>query len=235
MKKISVAIFAMAIMASPLTAQQEVRAEKYMGIGYDYTINDVKAMFPGATFEDQNVAWAKPGEKLIAITGEGLTGSILIFFRDERPNYRAYYMSYWTVIVKGWNKDAKPGYEDVPTLLALGEKAAEDFAAKQSDDKGYQAKWVRWAPDSPIALSRLKAKFGEKVRYRIENSDFSTYAAWDNKGIEARLTDDKKYVEFVNFNFTLEEVHRGIERSARRTTDAISGAAAASGLPSILD
>lgn len=204
MGRVKVGILALAIVVTPLVVQHQVRAENYMGIGYAYSINDVKAMFPGAIFEDVKPAWAKPGDRFLAITGNGIAGSIRILFQDERPAYSQAFS-----------------------------KEAADILAQQPDDKRYVAQWVRWVPDAPIAFSRLKSKFGSKFRFASDNQDFSTAAVWDNKGIVAPLTDDRQYASWVEFQFTPDEQTQGVRRrlkAAHGVLDAVF--AASSSVPS---
>lgn len=234
MKKFDFGIITVVMVASLMIGQLPGHAETYMGIGYNYTINDVRAIFPGATFEDQKVAWAKPGEKLICITGVGITGSIRILFQDARPSYPDNYKVYWTTIVRRKIEDRRmsadkpklsPNAEkEVEELAVLASKKwAREFGAIQSDDKGYQAKWVRWIPNAPIPISRLKTKFGANPRISIDDTDFSIWAAWDSKGVAALLTDDKQLAHWVQYEFTPAEQRKGIELSVNRIINGVTG------------
>src|SRR3989337_1644867 len=60
-------------------------AEIYQGILPKDTLGDVKARFPHAQFTKITPAWAQPKDFLYSITGEGLSGTIIVKFDDGRP------------------------------------------------------------------------------------------------------------------------------------------------------
>lgn len=79
--------------------------------------------------------------------------------------------------------------------------------ASQTDEVALSVNWVRWVPDTRIPLQRLVSKYGKPDKSGFSDEDYKPYRSW-NRGIEAYLTDDEKYVDRIDFNFTKEEYRK---------------------------
>jgi hypothetical protein len=77
--------------------------------------------------------------------------------------------------------------------------------------------WVRWAPDSPIPITRLIAKYGKPEKSDFNSDDFKPYKSWPTRGITAYTSDDGKRVHRIDFNFT-EKDYKAAFDSQRPTT-----------------
>lgn len=162
---------------------QPVFAEIYREIKPYTTLADLKSMFPGATFEILNVAWAKEGEALYKVSGVGLPGSMRIKMNDS------------AVL---WQK-----------LIASMSEAPVDEGLKKfatSTDETISVEWVRWIPDVAIHIDRLVSKYGPPENSRVSGDDFSTSKTWDSKGVSALLLDEGKFVVQIDFTFTIDEI-----------------------------
>ncbi len=121
---------------------QAAHAEIYQGIGPLDTMADLKAKYPHATFEQLHPAWAQEQDVMYKITGQGLSGLIIIKFVDHRPDYR--HRSLVT--------------QDEPTIKFL------TYLMNMSDDESLDVEWVRWIPEAPVPLQRLVAKYAPPRR-----------------------------------------------------------------------
>ena len=51
---------------------------------------DLKGKFPKASFKRLNPGWAKETDVMYQITGEGMSGTIVVRLYDERPQYKEF-------------------------------------------------------------------------------------------------------------------------------------------------
>lgn len=164
-------------------------AEIYRGIGPLDTLGSVKAKLPSATYERLKPAWARPEDALYAVSGEGISGTIIIKFNDSRPLFRQ--------------------------LLATATKAEDkkmfEGLAKETDEEAFSVEWVRWMPDSPIPLQRFISKYGEPEQRGFSDEDMQPYRLWKTKGIAAYLSDSESFVLRVDFDFTRDEMREAYQ------------------------
>lgn len=178
--------------ATPLSPPAEI----YMGIRPFDTLADVKKLFPNATFKDLKPAWAKPSDRLMSISGPGISGTIIVLFYEHRMSDRG-----------------KSQHPDLPTInKMLGE----------TDDVALEVEWVRWSPISPgVPLARLVSKYGAVFEKGYDASDFQPFRQWKAAGVLAVLSDDEKTVIGVDFTFTPEE--RCVTAKAKKLDQLIVG------------
>jgi hypothetical protein len=162
---------------------QAAHAEIYQGIGPLDTMADLKAKYPHATFEQLHPAWAQEQDVMYKITGQGLSGLIIIKFVDHRPDYR--HRSLVT--------------QDEPTIKFL------TYLMNMSDDESLDVEWVRWIPEAPVPLQRLVAKYGPPQEKGFRQEDLQPYRRWAKKGLAAFLSDDEKAVLRIDYEFTPDE------------------------------
>jgi hypothetical protein len=155
------------------------RAEVYQGVGPLATFADVKTLFPQATIERLQPAWAQPEDVLYALSGAGISGTIIVKFYDGRPAYRR------RLIIE--TDDARRRmYEEL---------------ASNTDDAALSVEWVRWIPFEPVPLKRFVSKYGEADSSGFRDDNMVPFRQW-SRGILANLDDDSKNVLNVEFSFT---------------------------------
>lgn len=159
-------------------------AETYRGIGALDKLKDIKNRFPYAKVEKVNPGWIKPDEAMYRFTGEGMAGSIIIKFFDNREFWKN-------------EADKVNDPEMAENLRAL---------AQRSDDEALGISWVRWVPDRPIPLERLISKYGKPEESSYSEEDYQPVRQWIEKGLVTYLTDDEKYVNRIDFTFTKKEI-----------------------------
>ncbi|HCI12598.1 MAG TPA: hypothetical protein DFK12_01180 [Gallionellaceae bacterium] len=160
-------------------------AETYKDIGPLDTLGDLKARFPKATFIKQNPAWAQKTDVMYQISGEGMSGKIIVKLYDGRPLYQE-------MLEKNPEIDNSEFYRKL---------------VNETDDEAISVEWVRWIPDYIIPASRFISKYGKPDKSGFADEDLQPYRLWEKKGLTAYLTDDEKNVVRVDFQFTRNE-HR---------------------------
>jgi len=160
-----------------------VYAETYKEIGPLDTLGDLKEKFPKAEFSRFNPAWAKDTDVLYQIAGVGMSDSIVIKLYDGRPVYKKY-------------------LEENP------EGPRSDLYRKLmevNDEEALTLTWVRWVPNYPMPISRYISKYGQPDNRGYDDERMQPYWLWKKKGLVAYLTDNKKYVDRVDYIFTTAE------------------------------
>jgi hypothetical protein len=71
--------------------------------------------------------------------------------------------------------------------------------------------WVRWVPDLPLPITKVVAKYG-KYSKSGTSDDFTPYKAWVGRGITAIVSEDGKYVHYLDFEFTQKENDEGYKK-----------------------
>lgn len=165
-------------------------AEIYQNILPTDTLGEVKSKFPNAHFEKRSPAWAQSTDVMYALTGQGISGTIIINFFDNRPEYQKQYES----------AEEDTQKQLLKTLL------------QESDDEAISVNWVRWVPDIPFPLQRLIAKYGVPEKKGFSNDDFQPYREWKKIGLYVYLSDDEKYVQRIDFSFTKEEYKKAYKK-----------------------
>lgn len=160
-------------------------AETYKDIKPLDTLADIKAKLPGAKYERLHPAWAQEWETLYTVSGEGLSGTIVVKFQDSRPYFR-----------KKLQENSEAEHKDVVEKLA-----------NASDDEALSVEWVRWIPVAPIPLQRFILKYGKPDNKGFADENLQPYQEW-KKGLTAYLSDDEKSVVRVDFFFTPEELRQ---------------------------
>lgn len=172
------------VVALVVAQPAALRAEIYMGIRPFDTLGDIKKLFPGATLEDLKPAWAKPADRLVNISGSGISGDITVLFFDPRPGDLDFLKNYPNSVIH--------------------ESVTKD--SQKTDDDALEVTWVRWSPDVPgIPVARLISKYGPAFEKGYSDSNFAPYRLWKSAGVEAFLDDSEKTVTRVDFTFTIEE------------------------------
>lgn len=160
-----------------------VWGEICQGIGPLDKMADIKARLPGATYERIHPAWAQEEDALFGISGEGLSGTIIVKFFDTRPFFRR-------ELGKDIDSNLRKTYEAL---------------ASKPEEEAMSVEWVRWIPDAPIPLQRFVSKYGKPERSGFSDDDLQPYREWIGRGLAVMLSDDEKRVLRVDYRFTLEE------------------------------
>ena len=182
---VAILTLSVAVGSKPATA------EIYKGIAPYSNLATIKAMFPGATFEKVTPAWALPKDAMYEMSGEGLSGKIVLKFTDGRPQY---------IAIRDSLHD--PAGED--SLMF----AYWDALANGTEDDALHIDWVRWVPDAPIPLARFVARYGSAFRRGYADEDMQPYRLWATRGICAFLADGERTVVRVDYTYTTAEWQR---------------------------
>lgn len=209
--KIICKLFIFSILIIPTLAYAEI----YLNIRPFDSLGDVRNKFPGGVFEKIVPAWAKERDVLFKITGEGLSGSIIIKFYDWRPLSRKYLQYYIDEqnLRKGEvvnNQESIPSfikeYHDDQLESLIRSRQAE-LNKNEDDDKVLTVEWVRWSPDNPIPLQRFITKYGKPEKSGFDDSSMVPYKEWE-RGITVYLSDDGKMVLLIQYDFNNEELSK---------------------------
>lgn len=195
----TVSSLTLATLVLPAPAQ----AEKYRGIGYHYSMNDLMAAFPNAEFKTNEVAWTQKNQKFITISGSGITGEIMVLMEDTRPSYYQRYL------------DAEAG----SNLEALNY-----FGASREDKNSLMVEWLRWVPPLSLPVGNIVRKFGKGYSKVVNDEDFSESLSWSSKAVTAQLNQEGNKVLFVTYSFTSAEILEGWLRENKCLSDAFSAA-----------
>ena len=170
------------------------KAEVYMGLITPMTLGEIKAKFLHAKIENAHAAWASEAEAVYIISGNGISGSIVVKLSDFRPiNKKAV--------------ETTPLTENNSEYL----QACTNEMNKSDDDALFIAPgdFVRWCPDTSIPAQRLITRYGKPDQTGFDENDFKPYLEWTKRHIRAYTTDDGKNLTFVTFTFTNEEANAG--------------------------
>jgi hypothetical protein len=173
------------IFLAALFVFSAAHAESYRDIGPLDNLGDIKKKFPNADVEKLSPGWAQETDALYKLTGTGMSGWIIVKFDDLRPTFK-----------ENAEKDS------TAESAALFQKISQ-----QSDEEALSVNWVRWVPDTKIPIQRLVSKYGKPDKSGFSDEDYQPYRSW-NKGVEAYLSDDEKYVERIDFFFTRDEYRK---------------------------
>lgn len=154
-------------------------AESYQGIGALDTLGDVKSRFPNANVEKLAPAWAQPDDALYKFTGQGISGSIVIRFYDDRPKWKA----------------------DLELATTTEDAEIYQKLSQANEDSALTVVWVRWVPFESIPLSRLVSKYGKPSKSGFDD-DYRPFKEWESKAITAFLANNEKNVISIDYNFT---------------------------------
>lgn len=190
-----VTIFAASLLVCLVVSRSS--AEVYMGIGPLSTLRNVKKIFPRATYKLENPARAKKEDVMYSLTGPGISGQIIIMFKDKRPHSEM-------------------------LIEKAKDNVFKDFFKRQaeiSDEEALYVMNVRWIPDTPFPLERLIKKYGNPDRSDFRPEDYQPYKYWE-RGVQAFLSEDGKNVVMIEYSFTekeyMEFFKRKVEEELKR-------------------
>jgi hypothetical protein len=181
--------------------------EVYKGIMPSFVLNDVKKLFPNATFEKMNPAWAKENDALYKVLGPGLSGTIVIKLTSYKETFKSSAQHVDSLI----EADSLLSPDTLKWDERFKSKRANFRKFSESDWKSFQeytedsmeVSWVRWVPDSKIPVKRFIIKYGKPDTTNYSDDDLTPYKYW-KRGISVYY-DDKEIVEKVDFDFTYED------------------------------
>lgn len=160
------------------------------------SLSIIKSKYPNAKFEDTKAAWVKEDESLIKLTGAGIPGSIFLKFSTGDSILKFFIKTDQEII------DKNPIYDN--SYFENNIKKYNALLALPLDQR-LTLDWVRFVPPNPIPFARLVSKYGNPEKYDFDPENFQPFCSWDNKGLNANLSDDKKYVYAIEYSFTDED------------------------------
>ncbi|MEQ1597862.1 MAG: hypothetical protein ABL880_00700 [Methylotenera sp.] len=161
----------------------------------------IKAKYPNAKLEDIKAAWLKENEAFIGLTGVGIIGAINLKFSTSDD--------YWKTSIESTQREI----ESNPTAdNSIREYDIADFNGRLNLplDQRLTLDWLRWVPPQAIPFDRIVSKYGKPEKCDFDVDTYQPYCAWTSKGVSANLSDNKKYVYFIEYTFTLEDL--GLEK-----------------------
>lgn len=164
------------------------------------TLKVIKAKCPNARFERVNAAWVTEGEAFFKMTGSGFPGTLHVAFTDSRPTHKREFAE----------KCMFPA-QSVDAICTVKKKWSEE-----TDDDALSTKWVRWSPSAAIPLERYKSKYGEPTFDFAKDTmaPMAPMALWKSVELSASLSDDKKFVLWVETSFSRAELRSAWLREA---------------------
>jgi hypothetical protein len=167
----------------------DTKSEILGGIPFWASLEDVKKLYPSATFTNMKPAWAQEDDRLIKIDGRGLGVSYVVLFWD-----RASFARRSLAIAK---QEGSPLSEE--SLLTL---------STLSDERSLVVQWVRMIHPEPIPIERYRAKYGTPTC--SVNSTMDQVCKWPSRALDALMSDDGKFVLHSTNNFTEAEQLSGL-------------------------
>jgi hypothetical protein len=185
-------IFALVILGlSPLAI-----CETYLGLNPNDSLTSIKEKFPNAIFSNINAAWLQPHERFMAMSGQGLVGTVYLKLGMTDATFRK----------KLEKLDAEIAMDPGPNSAERRHLASIMRAAlARPIDEQLGLDWLRWVPPSPIPMSRVQAKYGKPDTCDYDETTFSPYCKWNKKAIYANVSDKKDFVLNLEFTFTQAE------------------------------
>ena len=162
-------------------------AELYMEFVPYESINDIKARYPNATFTKISPAWAKESDAMYSMEGAGIPGKIVFrLFYDVR--FFQEFCATRENEIKSKFCESKLSNPENMMLLEM----------------------VRFIPDKKISTKSIISKYG-KPKYSTDEN-FNVFAEWDKRKISALLSEDKKFVNHIDYSFTEAEINRAVNK-----------------------
>lgn len=154
-------------------------AESFMGIGPYYTLNDVMAIFPKATFEKLGDGWPVSSTVSYRAVGEGVDGEVLINFEDIRSFYL---------------EESQKVSQDATASAFYG------YLSSLPEARVIEVEWIRWTPGKPVMIADLIKKYGKPEK---PAGKLALY--WKSKEVMAYLSPNGKTASTVEYRFTWDE------------------------------
>ncbi len=182
------------------------------------TLGQIKALFPGATFEVVGAAWVTENDAFFRMTGTGLPGRTYLAFHDPRPENRRYSEE---AAARVSELEKHPGPASDSESLSTERLIRDSFGkwASEPDEEALTISWIRWGPDEPIPLARYVSHYGAPEKSGFAEDDMRPYRAWPKRGVKVNLTDDEKNVASVEFEFTNSEMYTHCMEKVRTKAD----------------
>ena len=174
------------LFAAPCLCTAEILHDVFP---YD-DLKSIKQKYPNAQFNRVNAAWVTPDQAFFKMTGRGFSGELFLAFNDFRPMYKKY------VAEKCTFDSTEESCQPQRTL------------AKEADDDALTINWVRWVPPSGLPLERYRSKYGEPSKFDFDKNTMEPTAYWIDADLTAKLSDDRKFVIYVETSFTRSEMRQ---------------------------
>lgn len=197
------------------TLVQSAAAEVLHGVEPLSSLGDIKKSFPNGKFERVPAAWVKEDQAFFSMTGKGFPGKLYLAFDDSRIHWR------------GVLSDFPPDPPDDPELPASFAEASNNVRqrirelAYKAEDDALMINWVRWVPDVPIPIERVRAKFGDPSKCDFDAADFTPVCTWESRVLRAQMSDDRKSVEFFTAGFTKAEYRAAYKSRGREIPEGL--------------
>lgn len=179
-----------AIALTLLALSRTVTAEVLHGVTPLSILAEVKEQYPNAKFTRESAAWVQEWQAFYSMTGSGFPGKLYLTFNDSRPYWRGEYER-----LSAESSTATDSFTSIKTKVA-------GQLAQRTEDQALEIQWVRWIPDQPIPMTRVKGKYGPPEKCGFSDDDFTPYCSWPSRALSAMTSDDHKFVIFLTAGFT---------------------------------
>ena len=153
-------------------------------------------MYPNATFDVVKAGWVQEKQTFLKLHGTGLPGvTYLAFSYDES----------WLTNRRLEIDQEIAATPDADHAAILKSRESIQRLLDRSLDEKMIIDWVRWVPVAKIPLERLKSRYGKPEKCDFSLEYHTPFCEWTSKGVNAILTDDKKQVFAIEYNFTEKE------------------------------
>lgn len=189
------------------------QAEVYKDLGPGLSLNEIKQKYPNAKFDDLKAAWVKGNEAFLSMTGLGISGKIYLKL-SHTDKFKSDYIS------SSLKRAEESNSEEDRERLITSAKLMQALLDSPLENR-LSLDWVRWIPHEIIPLERLESRYGKPEKCDYDEESFAPYCEWKSKGVYAALVDNKKYVNFIDYNFTDSdwETKWGIQEKPKNEAD----------------
>lgn len=171
------------------------KAEIFLGINPQSTLGEIKKKFPNASFTPINAAWVTENDGFYEMKGNGIAGSYRLLFGDMRPSHKKQLVEAEKALKKSGVNTGSQMKVDVYRYLST-----------LSEDKALTVWGGRWIPSDPIPLERFISKYGKPDEVGYTDDDLQPFRAWKDRGLQVNLSDDEKFVLYVEYTYTKKDL-----------------------------
>ncbi len=153
----------------------------------------IKTKYPNAKLEPIKAAWVQDYEAFIALSGVGISGTINLKFSTNDNFYKELIKYGQDEIAKNPTADNSKRENSIRIL---------NESLNLPIDQRLTLDWLRWISPDPIPFERLVSKYGNPEKCDFDPDTFQPYCSWPSKGVTASLSDNKKWVYYIEYTFT---------------------------------
>ncbi len=179
-----------------LACAPAARAERLGSLLPDSTLDDVRALYSGATATDVLEPWMGPHDRLVRFTGAGIDGAITVQLQDRLESNRAL----WLELLQA-KSNTPPKLWDKQAYLELVEDHVRQY--KIAGGNVWEVVGARWSPARPLALGEVEVRYGRDYTTTLDAS-FEKRIVWPGRRLSG-VVGDGGMVDTLVYGWTLED------------------------------